>query len=153
MIIALATLVTLFFTVITAIIGSSVYKLNKDLRDEHDKLKQSIKEHTSKLKALTVEYKFQLKMAEKLTYNLATDPKLLKNREFLDSFIDALQKGNYKAGTQTGEVVSAMYNLSELGGIDDMKRLVKIRHLAQKQGLDEVKSNATSALLRIAEKQ
>lgn len=153
MIIALATLVSLVFTIVTAVIGSSVYKLNKDLREEHDKLSLNIQDELSKLKKVTVEYKTQIRIAQKMTYNLTTDPKLKSSREFLDSFIDAVRGKKYKAGTQTGETVSAMYSLSELGSMEDMKRLVKIRDLAKKHDLDEIKSNATSALLRIAEKQ
>ena len=54
-VIALATLVSLVFTVITAIIGSSVYKLNKDLREDHARIKESITENIVKLRQLKVE--------------------------------------------------------------------------------------------------
>ena len=153
MLIALATLVSLVFTVVTAVIGSSVYKLNKDLREEHDKLSRNIQDQLSKLEKVTIEYKTQMKIAQRLTYNLITDRKLLSARELIDSFIAAMQEEKYKAGTQTGEIVSAMYSLSELGDMDDMKRLVKIRELSQKTGLEDVNTTATSTLLRIAERQ
>lgn len=152
-VIALATLVSLVFTVVTAIIGSSIYKLNRDLRSEHDKLKQSIRDQMSDFNALMIDCKIQLETAKKMAYKLAADPKLLKNREFLDSFIETLKEGKYIVGTQPGEIISAMFNLSELGDLNDMKRLVKIRALAEAQKLHNISTNATSALLRITEKQ
>lgn len=152
-VIALATLTSLVFTVITAIIGSSVYKLNKDLREEHAGIKENIRENILILRQLKVEYKIQMERAKDTIYRINTDPILLSEREFIDSVITSLEAGQSEFGDQTAKIISGMYNLSELGDMADMKRLVKVNRLASEKNLQDITFNATRALMRIAEKQ
>ncbi|MCK5615460.1 hypothetical protein KAR91_77065 [Candidatus Pacearchaeota archaeon] len=151
-ILALATLISLVFTIVIAIIGKSVYALNNDIKAEHDKIKASVAKEKNRLVEFTGKSERLMEEMEDALFRINTEPSLLKKREFIDAVIASLNKGK-SVEKYTSKIISDLYDLSELGSIEDMKRLVRMREVAGNLKLDTIADNATQALLRIAEKQ
>lgn len=147
---------TLSFTIIigltvllSAILGFFTTKRFWELRDEHAKVKASIKAENIKLQQKEAQYDSLIKKTECMLDRLATEPELSQHRELLDVCISRLKNNETVDSRYISTISPAMLYVSEKGDVRDAIRLVTIFKLSTDLSQNELAIASYQALNRI----